>query len=222
MKKIQIAIDGPAGAGKSTVARRVAKELGYLYIDTGAMYRALTYLALKKKINLNDGAALKRLLDQTSIQLVQTDDGQEVYVDHENVTSEIRSREVSNAVSEVATHKEVRMEMVNRQRMLAQDGGVVMDGRDIGTNVLKDATLKIYLSASVEERARRRCQELQQKGTNTDLAQVKKEIELRDRLDSERDTAPLKKARDAIEIDTTHVTVDEVTKQILSLVKERD
>lgn len=218
---MQIAIDGPAGAGKSTVAKKVANELNFLYIDTGAMFRALTYEALRLNIDLSDGEKLSQLLKNLDIKFVPTDNGQRVLVNDTDVTEEIRSPEVTNHVAIVATHKEVREEMLKRQREMASRGSVVMDGRDIGTCVLKDAPLKIFLTASSEERARRRHEELTMKGIHTDINQLKKEIEERDKQDSEREIAPLKKAEDAIEIDSTHLTIDEVVQKILALVKER-
>lgn len=218
---MQIAIDGPAGAGKSTVAKRVAQTLDFLYIDTGAMFRSLTYEAIRRKIDLSNGAELRRLLESLEIELKQHKNGQRVYINGEDVTAQIRSQEVSNRVSIVAAHKEVREEMLIRQQRMAQQGHVVMDGRDIGTCVLKDAELKIFLTASVKERARRRYAELIENGIETSLEQLKKEIEERDKRDSERAVAPLKKADDAIEIDTTHLSIDDVVENILTLAKER-
>lgn len=218
---MQIAIDGPAGAGKSTVAKKVANELNYRYIDTGAMFRALTYEALRLNVDLSNGEKLSQLLKDLEIEFVPAKNGQRVLVNHIDVTEEIRSQEVTKHVSFVATHKEVREEMLTRQRQLASKGSVVMDGRDIGTCVLKDAPLKIFLTASAEERARRRHHELKMKGIHTDINQLKKEIEERDKRDTERKIAPLKKADDAIEIDSTHLTIDEVVQKILALVKER-
>lgn len=222
MRKIQIAIDGPAGAGKSTVARQVASNLNYLYIDTGAMFRALTYEAIKANIHFSDSAGLKKVLENTEINLIQDKAGQKVIVNGEDVTEAIRSQEVTNAVSKVAVHKEVREEMLTRQRFLAKNGGVVMDGRDIGTCVLKDAALKIFLTASVEERARRRFEELLSKGVSTNLEQLQTEIEWRDKQDSEREIAPLKMAEDAIVIDSTNLSIQEVVNKILEFVKERN
>lgn len=222
MEKIQIAIDGPAGAGKSTVAREVAAALDYLYIDTGAMYRALTYVALDKQLNLDDGGALKSLLMNTSIELVQVkDEEQKVFVNGLDISRDIRTHAVTNHVSTVSAHKEVREEMVHRQRLLAEDGGVVMDGRDIGTHVLTEAELKVFLSASVHVRAERRYQQLKEKGIDASLDQIKMEIERRDKLDSERETSPLEKAPDAYEIDTTNLTISQVVSTILGLVEAR-
>lgn len=218
MKKINIAIDGPAGAGKSTVAKLVAQNLEFVYIDTGAMYRALTYKAIEKKIDLHDAIELKKLLTETTIKL--TSDNQ-VYVDDENVSEKIRTEQVTNSVSFVASYKEVRSDMLTSQQKLASDGGTVMDGRDIGTTVLPHAKVKIFLSATVEERAKRRYEENIAKGFTTDLEQLKTEIALRDQRDSERETAPLKKAIDAIEIDTTAMTITEVVESILQIVSKK-
>ena len=220
-KKISIAIDGPAAAGKSTVAKIIAKRLSYLYIDTGAMYRALTYLALQQGIALDDEQALISLLKNTYIDLKPSEQGQLVFVNGEDVTNVIRSEEVTNAVSLVAKHPLVREEMVARQRALAKNGGVVMDGRDIGTYVLPDAEVKIFLKASVEERAKRRHAENIARGFPSDLETLKKEIARRDRIDSEREVAPLKKAEDAIEIDTTSLSIEEVVDRIMEIVNER-
>ncbi len=220
-KKISIAIDGPAAAGKSTIAKIVAKTLNYIYVDTGAMYRALTYKALNKKISLMNEHALFDLLMETEIQLKPSENGQLVFVDGQNVTAEIRNNEVTGSVSEVAKHRLIREEMVRRQQLFAQNGGVVMDGRDIGTHVLPNAEIKIFMIASVEERAERRHQENVQKGFPSDLEQLKEEIALRDKQDSERKVAPLKKADDAIEIDTTSLSINQVADQIMSLMKER-
>jgi CMP/dCMP kinase len=221
LKKLRIAIDGPAAAGKSTVAKIVAGKLSYLYIDTGAMYRSLTYKALKLNIDLHDENGLKDLLAQTIITLEPTEDGQIVYVDGEDVTDEIRQASVTNSVSHVAVHSQVREEMVNRQQQLAKQGAVVMDGRDIGTHVIPDAEIKVFLLASVDERAQRRHEENISKGYPSDLEQLKLEIARRDKIDSEREVAPLKKAEDAIEIDTTSLTIPEVVDQIMLLVERK-
>ncbi|KZE66264.1 cytidylate kinase [Fictibacillus phosphorivorans] len=222
MKKLlSIAIDGPAGAGKSTVAKQVAERLSFIYIDTGAMYRALTYKALLNKADLNDGKALEAVLNHTDIKLVITDQGQAVLLDGKDVSEEIRTSEVTNNVSFVARQQEVRTEMVKRQQLLAESGGVVMDGRDIGTHVMPNAELKIFLIASVEERARRRYEENLSKGFEADFEKLKSEISLRDKRDSEREAAPLRKAEDAIELDTTSMSIEEVVSSILHYAKER-
>lgn len=221
MKKISIAIDGPAAAGKSTVAKIIAKELNYIYVDTGAMYRGLTFQALEKGIPLDDEEKIMGVLNDMHISLQPTDNGQRVLVNDQDVTTEIRNHEVTNHVSIVSAHRLVREEMVRRQQELGSSGGVVMDGRDIGTHVLPYAEVKIFLLASVEERAKRRHVENLEKGYPSDLEVLKEEIATRDKLDSEREVAPLKKADDAIEIDTTSKKIPEVVEEILILAKER-
>ncbi|SFF95230.1 (d)CMP kinase [Sporolactobacillus nakayamae] len=217
----QVAIDGPAAAGKSTVAKITAKTLGFVYIDTGAMYRSLTYKALKQKKDLNDARQLKKLLNQTEIKLVQEGSGQKVYVDGEDVTERIRYPDVSEHVSLVSSFEDVRTEMVNRQRKLAESCSVVMDGRDIGTHVLPDAQVKIFLIASVDERAVRRYREEELKGRHPSMESLREAIALRDKKDMEREVSPLVKADDAIALDTTSLTIDEVVEQILHFVKEK-
>lgn len=219
-QRINIAIDGPAAAGKSTVAKLIARRLSYVYIDTGAMYRALTYRALQCGVDVHDEQALLSLLRDTHIELQPSPQGQLVFVNGEDVTDIIRGEAVTNAVSFVAQHPLVREEMVARQRAMAK-GGVVMDGRDIGTNVLPNAEVKIFLKASVEERARRRHEENIARGFPSDFETLKEEIARRDRLDSERETAPLRKAPDAVEIDTTSLSVEEVAARIMEVVNER-
>ncbi|MGG5340739.1 (d)CMP kinase [Enterococcus sp. AZ192] len=214
MKKISIAIDGPASSGKSTVAKILAKKLNYIYCDTGAMYRALTYLAIQKNIDFEDETGLVKLCLEHTISFKQTDKEQLVFVDNNEVTEAIRQPDVTNAVSIVAKHKEVREKMVELQQAIGQAGGVVMDGRDIGTAVLPDAEVKIFLVASVSERAERRYKENQEKGITTDFETLKKEIEQRDHLDSTRAVSPLKQAEDAVKIDTTGLTIEEVVAAI--------
>ncbi|MDL4840785.1 (d)CMP kinase [Aquibacillus rhizosphaerae] len=218
--KIAIAIDGPAAAGKSTVAKKVARYLEYIYIDTGAMYRSLTYKALQKEIDLENENKLFELLKQTTIDLKQGKESQKVFLDGEDVTTDIRTDVVTNNVSVVAKHSSVRKEMVARQQFLAQKRQVVMDGRDIGTHVIPNAEVKIFLIASVEERALRRHKENIDKGYPSELEKLKKEIEKRDQLDSEREAAPLIKADDAIEIDTTSLSIDDVVDRILGVVEK--
>lgn len=220
-KKISIAIDGPAAAGKSTVAKIAAEKLSYVYIDTGAMYRALTYKTLKEGLDLEDDQELIKMLLNTKIDLVPSAEGQLVYLDNQNVTDEIRSPFVTNNVSIVSMHKNIREEMVRRQQEFAVGGGVVMDGRDIGTHVLPHAEVKVFMLASVDERAERRHNENIQRGIPSDLARLKEEIAYRDKLDSEREIAPLKKAEDAVVIDTTSLEIMEVVEKIMDLVNER-
>ncbi|KGA99165.1 cytidylate kinase [Alkalihalobacillus alcalophilus ATCC 27647 = CGMCC 1.3604] len=220
-ERLAIAIDGPAGAGKSTVAKLVAEKLSFLYIDTGAMYRALTYAALREDISLSDGKEMRQLLDSLTIRLVNEKAYTKVLLNNEEVTEQIRSNEVNQHVSLAASHQAVREEMVERQRLLAKEGQVVLDGRDIGTHVLPNAKLKIFLTASVDERAKRRHEEQVKKGIDSDLEQLKKDIARRDEFDSTREVAPLKKAEDAKELDTTSLTIDEVVEAIIDLAKER-
>lgn len=220
-KQIQIAIDGPAAAGKSTIAKKTAELLGYTYVDTGAMYRAITYKAIQLNIDLQDGENLTKLLQETSIELKPSPEGQLVFLDNQEVTEEIRSKEVTGSVSIVAAHANLRKEMVLRQVEMGKHGGIVMDGRDIGTHVLTNAELKIFMSASVEERARRRFIENAKRGINTSLEELMAEIALRDKLDSEREASPLIQADDAIFIDTTSLSIDEVSEKIMKLATER-
>ncbi|MFF3100357.1 (d)CMP kinase [Viridibacillus arvi] len=220
-KNIQIAIDGPAGAGKSTIAKIAAEALGYTYIDTGAMYRALTLKALKENINLEDAESVTNLLDKTDITLKPSENGQLVFLDGQDVSQEIRSNEVTSNVSKVAAHATMREIMVQRQQEMAKLGGVVMDGRDIGTAVLTDAELKLYMSATVEERARRRFEDNKQRGIVSTIEQLQEEIALRDKLDSEREASPLVQAKDAIFLDTTELSIQQAADAILKLVSER-
>ncbi|WP_175615080.1 (d)CMP kinase [Piscibacillus halophilus] len=219
---MRIAIDGPAAAGKSTVAKMIAKKLNYVYIDTGAMYRALTWKALETNTDVHDENSLGALADQINISFENTYSGQEVLVNEQNVTKEIRNHEVTNNVSYVAQHAKVREKLVEMQRDLAKEGNVVMDGRDIGTFVLPNAEIKVFLVASVGERAERRHRENLDKGFESDLEQLKEEIRRRDKIDSERDVAPLIKAEDAVEIDTTSKSIEEVANSILSFVQSKN
>lgn len=220
-KQIQIAIDGPAAAGKSTIAKKTAELLGYTYVDTGAMYRAITYKAIQLNIDLQDGEKLTNLIKETSIELVPSPKGQLVFLDSEEVTEEIRSKKVTASVSLVAAHADLRKEMVLRQVGMGKNGSIVMDGRDIGTHVLTNAELKIFMSASVEERAKRRFIENEKRGNDTTLEELMKEIALRDKMDSERDASPLIQAEDAIFIDTTSLTIEEVSEKIMKIAKGR-
>ena len=211
MKTIQIAIDGPASSGKSTVAKIIAKDFGYTYLDTGAMYRAATYIALKNQISPDEPSQLLELLEQYPISFGRAETGEQlVFVGDVDVTNPIRENEVTNAVSAFAAIPAVREKLVALQQEIARQGGIVMDGRDIGTVVLPDAELKIFLVASVEERAERRYKENLSKGIETDLEVLKKEIAERDYKDSHREVSPLKPAADAIHFDTTGVGIDQV------------
>lgn len=214
--KPRIAIDGPAGAGKSTVARALAQALGLTYLDTGAMYRAITLSALREGVNLSDAAELARLAQQISIEI--RNDGPEnknlVFLDGQDVTEEIRLPEVSRNVSVVARCPQVRNILAARQRQIGERGGVVMDGRDIGTVVMPEAEYKFFLNASLEERARRRQAELAAKGEQISLTQMMNELAVRDQIDSGRECAPLRPAADAIHIDTTEMTIEQVVRKI--------
>ncbi|MDG4656079.1 (d)CMP kinase [Ectobacillus antri] len=217
MKPISIAIDGPAAAGKSTVAKIIAAKLSYVYIDTGAMYRALTFAGQRTGVDLNNENELVEILQSINISFENTAFGQNVLINGEDVTEIIRTPEVTNEVSIVAKHRLVREEMVRRQQELGSKGGVVMDGRDIGTHVLPNAEVKIFLLASVEERAQRRHAENLSKNFPSDLVQLQREIAKRDQLDSERAVSPLRKAADAIELDTTSLSIDEVVDKIMDI-----
>ncbi len=217
MKPIQIAIDGPAGAGKSTIAKKLSKLLNYIYIDTGAMYRAITYMVLQEGINPEDIEGIIKLAESMDIRF----ENDSIYVNGRNLNEEVRGVEVTQRVSHIAQIPEIRGILVKIQREIADNHNVVMDGRDIGTNVLKDATLKIFLTASVEERALRRFQELLEKVDNVDLEAVKADISKRDQMDKERSHSPLVKAADAIEIDTTDCAIEDVINKIILLLKEK-
>ncbi|UBR29189.1 (d)CMP kinase [Bacillus sp. SD-4] len=217
-KRISIAIDGPAAAGKSTVAKVVAKKLSYVYIDTGAMYRTITYAALEQKVDIENEEQLMEVVKNVKIEFQQGENTQLVFLNGQDVSEVIRTPEVTNRVSIVAKHRLVREEMVRRQQELAEKGGVVMDGRDIGTYVLPDAEVKIFMLASVEERAERRHLENMNKGFDSNLEQLKEEIAQRDKLDSEREVSPLKKADDALELDTTSLSIEEVVQKIMGIV----
>ncbi|HEM2810244.1 TPA: (d)CMP kinase [Streptococcus suis] len=221
MKSIQIAIDGPASSGKSTVAKIIAKDLGYTYLDTGAMYRSATYLALTNGVEVTDQNRIVDLLTKYPIRFGRDEDGQQlVFVGDEDVTLPIRDNQVTNNVSAVASLPLVREELVRLQQEIAQAGGIVMDGRDIGTVVLPQAELKIFLIASVEERAMRRFKENTERGIETDLETLKEEIAARDLKDSTREVSPLKAADDAITFDTTGVSIEGVVKFISEKAKE--
>ncbi len=219
MRALRVAVDGPAGAGKSTVARAVAQRLHYHYVDTGAMYRALTWKALRSGVDLRDARAVARVLDTMDLTLIAAgpdDADTRVLVDGEEVSEQIRTPEVHASVSLVAGYPAVRAAMTRRQRELAQEGGVVMDGRDIGTFVLPDAELKVFLTADLAVRAARRQAELRARGFAMSLESLQEDIRRRDRLDMEREVAPLRKAADALHIDTSRLSVAAVVEQILA------
>lgn len=213
-KKPAVAIDGPAGAGKSTVARQVAKELGYIYIDTGAMYRAITLKAIQQGIDLENQEKLTQIAKNTEIRLAYKEHTQVIFMDGEDVSAEIRLPMISQNVSYVAKVPGVRIEMVELQRSFARVGGVIMDGRDIGSYVLPDAECKIFLTASISERARRRAKDLQVTGHEVDLKSLEKEIAMRDEIDSTREMSPLMRAPDAILIDSSIMTFEQVVQKV--------
>ncbi|CCJ33323.1 MULTISPECIES: (d)CMP kinase [Caloramator] len=214
MKKFSIAIDGPAGAGKSTIAKIIAQRLKIEYIDTGAMYRAITLKIIRNGTDINNIDEIIELLEKTDINFING----RVYLDGEDVSEEIRLPEIGKLVSQVAAIKEVREKLVAIQRDIAKNKSVIMDGRDIGTNVLKDAEIKIFLVASVEERAKRRYKELLEKGIEVSYDDIVKEIEKRDYIDSTREVNPLRKADDAIVVNNTNKTLEEVVEEILNIV----
>ncbi len=214
--KLVVAIDGPAGAGKSTVAKLVAQELHLVYIDTGAMYRAVAWKVLHQKKGVTT-AAIEEVAKDIDVRLYYKGGRTRVFVDGKEVTDEIRTPEISHIVSKVASLALVREKMVELQRKMAESGSVLMDGRDIGTNVLPNASVKIYLTASIEERAKRRAKELLEKGHAVSEADVEKEIAARDKADMEREISPLRQADDAVLLDTTGLSIKEVVSRILSL-----
>nr|WP_084054020.1 (d)CMP kinase [Desulfonispora thiosulfatigenes] len=224
LEKIQVTIDGPAGAGKSSVSKILAQRLGYVYIDTGAMYRTLTYSAIKEKVDFSDIDSIIKLLTSIEINfgLDQETGTQKVFCNDQDVTDLIRSPEVNQKVSIIAAILEVRNIMVLRQREIAQNNNVVMDGRDIGTVVLPNAKYKFYLTASLEERAKRRAKELEAKGYKIDLEKLIVEIKTRDNMDTQREYSPLKPASDAIIIDSSKINLEQVIGSIINYIKEDD
>lgn len=215
---MNIAIDGPAGAGKSTIAKLVAKKLDYIYVDTGAMYRAIAYYLLNNGIDVEDSAVLSEAVKSIQISIQYENGMQQVYLNGENVTAHLRTEAVGNMASVSSAKPEVRAALLELQRELARNNNVVMDGRDIGTNVLPDAQVKIYLTASSRERATRRYNELLEKGENADLDKIEADIIDRDNRDMNRDIAPLKQAEDAVYIDSSDMSIEEVVDNIISCV----
>jgi CMP/dCMP kinase len=209
-RKIIVAIDGPSGAGKSTVGKRLASELGYLYIDTGAMYRALGWKALKEGLDLKEGKALRDFCARTEVELKRDGEGLRVFVDGNDISGLIRTPEMSMAASAISAQPCVRERLLELQRAMGRQGGVVLEGRDIGTVVFPEAHAKFFLDAAVEERARRRWLELTGKGNAVTLEQTIEEVKARDYNDSTRDIAPLKKADDAIVVDSSGIGIDQV------------
>lgn len=215
MSNYNIAIDGPAGAGKSTIAKNIAEKLGYIYVDTGAMYRAMALYFLRMGIDSNDQKGIEEACEDVNVTIEYKNNEQIVLLNGENVNGLIRTEEVGNMASASSVYKNVRLKLVELQRELAKNENVIMDGREIGTFVLPDADLKIYLTASSRERARRRWAELKDRGINADLDEIEQDIIIRDDRDMNREFAPLKKADDAILVDASDLTVDQVIDTII-------
>lgn len=216
-----IAIDGPAGAGKSTIAKTLAKELGYVYVDTGAMYRAMAYFFLQRGIDQNDEAAIAAAAAEADVTIRYEDGAQQVFLNGENVTGSLRTEQVGNMASITSVYPAVRTKLVALQQKLAKTTDVIMDGRDIGTCVLKDAQVKIYLTASVQTRAKRRYKELVEKGEPADLSQIATDIEERDYRDMHREMSPLRRADDAVLVDSSEMSIDEVVAAIRTIAAKR-
>ena len=219
--KIGVAVDGPAGAGKSSISKIVAKKLGYLYIDTGAMYRSVTWAVLHNHIDVNNQKAVEALLPKLDLTMEASDDSCKVFIAGQDVTDFIRTPQVNNAVSIVASYKGVRQYLVERQRLMAEAGGVILDGRDIGSVVLPNAELKIYLTASVEARAMRRYLEVKGTVNEQTLEDIKDSVMQRDDMDKNRKESPLIQVEDAVLVDSSEMTFDETVEHILHLVQER-
>ncbi len=220
-KRLTIAIDGPSGAGKSTVARSLARRLGYVYIDTGAMYRSLAFRAKEGGISPEDELALNPLALSIRIQFVTEGEQTRVFCEGEDISEAIRTPEISRLASSISKQKSVREALVHRQREMGKEGGVVLEGRDIGTVVFPDADVKFYLDAESDERIRRRYDELVEKGVNVDLKETQEELLQRDHNDMHRTHSPLKRATDAVVIDSTHRSVEEVVEEMVRVIKER-
>lgn len=216
-----IAIDGPAGAGKSTIAKLVAKKMDYIYVDTGALYRAIAYYLLTNKIDIEDETALTKACESISVEIKYEQDAQQVYLNGKNVTSFLRTEETGNMASKSSAKAPVRAALLDLQRDMAKEYNVVMDGRDIGTNVLPYAEVKIYLTASSKERANRRYKELVEKGEEADFDKIEADIIERDERDMNRAIAPLKQADDAVLVDSSDMSIDEVVESIMSAAHSR-
>jgi len=221
-KKLSIAIDGPSGSGKSTSARLVAQKLGYTYVDTGAMYRAITLHVLNHDVPIKDKSKVVQAAAEVQIQFTRTGQRLEVLLDGKNVTDAIREPRIDKAVGLVSEIPGVRAILVNLQRSLAEEGGVVMEGRDIGTRVLPNADLKFYMDADLDTRAKRRQEQLESQGIDVDFETVKQELKTRDKRDSEREESPLRPAEDAVRIDTTHLSIEEQVDFIVERVRQYD
>ncbi len=218
---INIAIDGPAGAGKSTIAKMLAKELGYVYVDTGAMYRAMAYYFLQQGIDKEDEAAINAAVDGADVTIRYEDGSQKVLLNGADVTGSLRTEQVGNMASSTSVYPAVRVKLVALQQKLAKTADVIMDGRDIGTCVLPDAQVKIYLTASVETRAKRRYDELVEKGEPADLTKIEEDIKERDYRDMHREMSPLRQANDAVLVDSSDMSIEQVVSAILGIVKEK-
>lgn len=221
MKHYSIAIDGPAGAGKSTIAKKIAKRLNFIYVDTGAMYRAMALYFIRNNIDATDKNKIEDACDKVDVSIEYRNGEQEILLNGENVTGLIRTEEVGNMASASSVYPKVRLKLVELQRSLAKKADVVMDGREIGTFVLPNADLKIYLTASSSERAKRRYLELKEKGISADISKIEEDIIDRDNRDMSREFAPLKKAEDAILIDSSHMTIDEVVDAIIGYFEDK-
>lgn len=216
-----VAIDGPAGAGKSTIAKMVAKKLDFIYVDTGAMYRSMALACIRKGVSKDDEKAVVDVCKNIHVTIKYEDGNQIVLLDGENVNDYIRTEEVGNVTSSISVYKDVRFKLLELQRELAAYNNVIMDGRDIGTYVLKDAFVKIYLTASAHVRAVRRCLELKNRGIEADIESIEKDIEERDYRDMHRDIAPLSQAEDAVLVDSSDMSIDEVVDYIINIIKGR-
>lgn len=217
---MKVAIDGPAGAGKSSIAKAVSKKLGFVYIDTGAMYRAVAVYAIENGIEIKEENFTSQVLDEIKIDITYEDGTQKIFLLGKDVSERIREADASIGASNVAVIPAVRLKLVELQRTLAEKTSVIMDGRDIGTYVLPDAEVKIFLTASSDVRARRRLLEMKEKGMEADFETVKRDIEYRDKNDSEREFAPLRQAEDAVLVDTSDMTIDEVIERITEIIRE--
>ncbi len=217
-RKLIIAIDGPAASGKSTTARLVAEKLGYLYIDTGAMYRALTLEIINQRIDINDADLVVRVAEKVEVILISGDKGPRTLLNGRDVSEEIRLPRISRVISKISAYKGVREIMKVKQRELARKGGIVMDGRDIGSVVLPDADVKIFMEASIDERTRRRAKELSDKKIDVDVERVREEIVQRDTIDATRDVAPLKPAKDASIVDTSNLSINDQVNKVMDII----
>lgn len=216
-----VAIDGPAGAGKSTIAKKIAKQLGFIYVDTGAMYRAMALACIRNNVDKDDEEAVVAVCSEINVTIAYEGDAQIVMLNGENVNGYIRTEEVGNTASAISVYKDVRLKLLELQRNLAKENDVIMDGRDIGTYVLPDAFVKIYLTASSRTRAERRCLELKERGIKVDVDEVEKDIIDRDYRDMHREIAPLSQAEDAVLVDSSNMGIDEVVEHIINIIEDR-